>query len=90
MNFPTPTVNNVATTAPPAYFDEFSSLTLWQNINVNVNSTLQMTSIILPQMKKRKRGAIVNVSSYLDAAAMPLFSLYSASKVRVVSFNIFQ
>ena len=74
-------VNNVGSLQRLRYFDEHTSKYLWHDVNINVNSMLQMTNMILPNMKKHKRGAIVNVSSCSSETPMAFFSLYTASKV---------
>jgi len=48
---------------------------------VNDVSALQMTRLILPEMLKRRKGAIVNISSAAGFAPMPLITVYSATKV---------
>lgn len=64
------------------FFDEMSPDFIFKTVLVNVTTALMMTRIVLPQMKERKQGAIVNISSILELYPVPLFSLYTASKVR--------
>ena len=40
-----------------------------------------MTRIVLEQMKARRKGAIVNVSSGSELQPLPLMTVYAASKV---------
>lgn len=56
-------------------------------INCNIMSVAQMTAIVLPQMVSRRRGIIVNVSSFTDKRPCPLLSAYAASKAFVRSFS---
>lgn len=76
-------VNNVGTgSSEPTPFHVMSSTLIWEHVKVNVGSTLFMTKMILPQMQKRNKGAIVNLSSLVATAPFPGFSVYSATKVR--------
>ncbi|XP_075433021.1 inactive hydroxysteroid dehydrogenase-like protein 1 [Ascaphus truei] len=52
----------------------------WDIINVNIAAATMMVYIVLPGMVKRKRGAIVNVSSGSSCKPTPQMTLYSASK----------
>lgn len=40
--------------------------------------------MILPQMQKRQKGAIVNVASGSELQPLPLMSVYAASKVSCI------
>lgn len=40
-----------------------------------------MSHIVLPEMEKKKKGLIVNVSSAAGDYPTPLLSIYSATKV---------
>lgn len=55
---------------------------LWNIINVNVGAVTTMTRLFVEDMKQRKRGAIVNVSSGSELQPLPLMTVYAASKVR--------
>jgi 17beta-estradiol 17-dehydrogenase / very-long-chain 3-oxoacyl-CoA reductase len=77
-----PTVNNVGVMLPhPIFMEEISEQLIWNNILVNVGATTMMTSLVLPGMKQRKRGIIINLSSVLGVAPGPFLSVYSATKV---------
>ena len=60
---------------------------IWQLINVNVGAVTFMTRAILPGMLKRKRGAIINLSSYSGLYPVGLLSVYSATKSYVDHFS---
>jgi short-subunit dehydrogenase len=75
-------VNNVGVTNPhPLLVTEMTEAQIWEHINVNVASTTLMTRMLLPSMKLRGRGAIVNLSSLTAVAGTPYFAVYSATKV---------
>lgn len=69
------------------YVHEVPEGELWNIMNVNVGATTMMTHIILPQMKERGKGAIVNVSSGAEMQPLPLMTVYAASKLSI-SVNI--
>lgn len=52
-------------------------------IEVNNRSMVKMTRIVLPGMKERKKGAIVNIGSFAGSTTDPFYSIYSGSKVRM-------
>ncbi|CAM9325947.1 unnamed protein product, partial [Choristocarpus tenellus] len=57
-------VNNVGVSYPfPKYFHEVTDSEMVSLLEVNVNSTVWMTRLVLPGKEKRKRGAIVNFAS---------------------------
>lgn len=75
-------VNNVGMQYTyPMYVNEIPDSTVWDLVNVNVGATTHMTKLVLPGMKTRKRGAIVNVSSSAELQPLPLMAVYAATKV---------
>ncbi|MCU0499218.1 MAG: SDR family oxidoreductase [Anaerolineae bacterium] len=46
----------------------------------NVFGVLRMIHAVLPQMRARRSGQILNISSLLTAVGMPMLGLYAASK----------
>jgi short-subunit dehydrogenase len=49
-------------------------------MDVNFLSPMELTRLVLPGMRKRRYGRILNVSSVGGMMAMPTMSMYSASK----------
>lgn len=67
------------------YPDELGNIpidVLWNIINMNIGAILTMSHIVIEGMKKRKRGAIVNISSGSELQPLPYVTLYAASKVK--------
>ncbi|NXU41589.1 HSDL1 protein, partial [Drymodes brunneopygia] len=62
------------------YFTNLSEDTLWDLMHVNIASATMMTHIVLPGMVKRKKGAVVNLSSALCCLPTPMMTVYGASK----------
>ncbi|XP_041883361.1 inactive hydroxysteroid dehydrogenase-like protein 1 isoform X2 [Corvus kubaryi] len=74
-------VNNVGIFyAYTDYFTNLSEETLWDLIHVNIASATMMTHIVLPGMVKKKKGAIVNLSSAVCCQPTPMLTVYGASK----------
>ena len=53
----------------------------------NTLGTMAMTQAVLPQMRERRAGVIVNVSSSVTLKSLPLLSVYTASKAAVNAFT---
>jgi 17beta-estradiol 17-dehydrogenase / very-long-chain 3-oxoacyl-CoA reductase len=81
-------VNNVGESyANPMYFDELSDEAVEKLTVLNVESTMWMTRIVLPQMLKAKKGAIINISSAAGVLTSPLLSQYGGAKGNVAQFS---
>ncbi|XP_004072273.3 17-beta-hydroxysteroid dehydrogenase type 3 isoform X2 [Oryzias latipes] len=61
--------------------------TITKVINCNVKTMVKMCRMILPQMDKRRKGVIVNISSGIASVPFPLYTLYAASKIFVERFS---
>lgn len=53
----------------------------------NTLGTIAMTQAVLPQMRERRAGVIVNVSSSVTLGSLPLLSVYTGSKAAVNAFT---
>jgi len=53
----------------------------------NTFGTMAMTQAVLPQMRQRRSGVVVNVTSSVTLKALPLLSVYTASKAAVNAFT---
>ena len=49
-------------------------------MNVNFVAPIELARLVLPRMRKKRRGRILNISSVGGMMAMPTMSIYSASK----------
>ncbi|XP_026687573.1 very-long-chain 3-oxoacyl-CoA reductase, partial [Diaphorina citri] len=82
-------VNNVGIAPPhPTFrkFDDISKEHLYNEITVNTGAPSQMTRMLLPHMKQRKRGMIVFVGSIVQVFKSPYFVNYSGTKAFVGHF----
>ena len=55
-------------------------------VDCNINSMLKVTRAVLPAMVARRRGAVINLSSF-SAFGAPLLSVYSACKAFVLQWS---
>lgn len=53
----------------------------------NTFGVMAMTQGVIPQMRRRRSGTIVNVTSSVTLAAMPLAAAYTASKQAIQGFT---
>ncbi|TWF54441.1 SDR family oxidoreductase [Neorhizobium alkalisoli] len=53
----------------------------------NTIGTLSMVQAVLPQMRRRRAGVIINVTSTVTVKALPVIGLYRASKAAVDAFT---
>ena len=81
-------INNVGVSYRyPMYFHELSESEVGDVVEMNVNSTVRMTKMVIDGMAKRRRGTILNVSSGSAGYAMPLLAEYGAAKMFVQRFS---
>ncbi len=55
--------------------------------DTNTFGTMAMTQAVIPQMRERRAGVIVNVTSSVTLAPMPLAAAYTASKQAIEGFT---
>jgi 17beta-estradiol 17-dehydrogenase / very-long-chain 3-oxoacyl-CoA reductase len=81
-------INNVGISYPfTKYFHELEDVNVEQLMTLNVNSTTNMTRLVLPGMVERKRGAIVNIGSAAGVTNSPLLAQYGAAKSYIAMFS---
>ncbi|KAL3793563.1 hypothetical protein ACHAW5_002843 [Stephanodiscus triporus] len=81
-------INNVGVSYRyPMYFHELSDDEVGDIVEMNVNSTVRMTRMVIDGMVERGRGAVINVSSGSAGFAMPLLAEYGAAKMFVQRFS---
>ncbi|MGH9704554.1 MAG: SDR family oxidoreductase [Candidatus Acidiferrales bacterium] len=79
-------VNN-AGIAIVATMEEISMEDLRRQFETNYFGTVRVTQRVLPGMRERRHGRIVNMSSVAGLLANPLFGPYSATKFAVEAFS---
>lgn len=78
---------NLAGVMDFARFDEQDPGLLERIIAVNVEAPMQLARAVLPQMRERRRGRIVNVGSMFGSIGFPCFAAYAASKFALRGFS---
>lgn len=79
-------VNNAGIGAVGA-FEATSMQVIRELFDTNTFGVMAMTQAVVPQMRERRSGVIVNVTSSVTLAAMPLAAAYTASKMAVEGFT---
>jgi NAD(P)-dependent dehydrogenase (short-subunit alcohol dehydrogenase family) len=78
-------VNNAGTNVPQP-IDEISD-EVWDNVmEINLNSIMVLTRALVPQMKQRKWGRIVHISSIMGFVSKEKRNVYSATKTALRGF----
>eukprot|EP00299_Pterocystis_sp_00344_P016186 c8116_g1_i1.p1 GENE.c8116_g1_i1~~c8116_g1_i1.p1 ORF type:complete len:300 (-),score=53.37 c8116_g1_i1:190-1089(-) len=81
-------INNVGVTTPaPTELSDHTAEQVNHIIRVNCDFTTQITREFIPILKRRKRAAIVNVSSFLSVLPASHYAVYAASKGFVNQFS---
>lgn len=79
-------VNNAGIGLVGAY--EAMSMTLVREIfETNTFGVMAVTQAVIPQLRERRSGVIVNVTSSVTLAPMPLAAAYTASKQAIQGFT---
>lgn len=68
-------------------FDTFDAATYEDMIRLNCGALTALTRLLLPPMRQRHRGGILNVASLAAFLPVPDFAVYAATKAFVLSFT---
>ncbi len=63
--------------------EEFNESQMHQQFEVNVFGLLRVTKAVVPKLRQRNGGVIINISSFLGKIGLPLLTFYNASKYAV-------
>lgn len=61
--------------------------TVREVFETNTFGVISMCQAVMPQMRARREGAIINVTSSTTLAPMPLLAIYTASKMAIEGFT---
>ncbi|MBN9118461.1 MAG: SDR family oxidoreductase [Planctomycetes bacterium] len=78
-------VNNAGMNAPQA-IDAITDDTWDRVLEVNLSSVMGLTRELVPQMKQRKWGRIVHISSVMGQVSKEKRNVYSATKAALIGF----
>lgn len=73
-------VNNAGYSPVPAGLEQLSADVFDMTVDVNLRAALRCTQAVLPVMRARRRGRILNLSSVLAAHGVPGYTVYTATK----------
>lgn len=68
-------------------FEPMAMDTIREVFETNTFGVMAMTQAVLPQMRTRGSGVVVNVTSSVTLTAMPLAAVYTASKMAIEGFT---
>ena len=68
-------------------FEATALPTIREVFDTNTFGTMAMTQAVIPQMRERQTGVIVNVTSSVTLASMPFAAAYTASKTAIEGFT---
>jgi 3-oxoacyl-[acyl-carrier protein] reductase len=80
-------INNAGIAGPPAPVWEQTNENWQRNIAVNLTGVFNFCRAVVPHMRKRGYGRIVNIASIAGKEENPNMSPYSASKGAVIAFT---
>jgi NAD(P)-dependent dehydrogenase (short-subunit alcohol dehydrogenase family) len=68
-------------------FEATPMATVRELFETNTFGVMAMTQAVLPQLRSRRSGVVVNVTSSVTLAPMPLAAAYTASKMAIEGFT---
>src|SRR5262245_41857741 len=68
-------------------FEATPMATTRELFETNTFGTMAMTQAVIPQLRARRSGVIINVTSSATLAPMPLVAVYTASKTAIEGFT---
>jgi NAD(P)-dependent dehydrogenase (short-subunit alcohol dehydrogenase family) len=78
-------INNAGTNAPQA-IDQITDDTWDRVMEINLSSIMALTRALVPQMKARKWGRIIHISSVMGIVSKEKRNIYSATKTALQGF----
>jgi len=80
-------VNSAGITGPNMLLEEYAADAWRQVIDVNLNGAFLACKAVLPLMRERNYGRIVNIASIAGKEGNPMASAYSASKAGMIGLT---
>ncbi len=87
LGTPTLLVNNAGTWRHVGPLEDAEPSEWWRDVEVSLKGSFLCTRAVLPRMRKRREGRIVNVSSYAAVAPPPYTSAYVAAKAALLTLT---
>lgn len=80
-------INNVGTTGKLQLF-LMSNLSKWNDVlSININSVINLTKVVIPNMIRNKGGRIINITSLGGVTGNPGYSAYATAKAGIFAFT---
>ena len=80
-------VNTAGVGCPPSPIDEYPEDEWYKNININLTGPFLCSKYVVPQMKEKKYGSIINFSSIIAITPMPGGGPYAAAKSGLIGLT---
>jgi short-subunit dehydrogenase len=80
-------VNNAGFAVAPAGAEESSIEQAWSIFNTNFFGIVRMTRAVVPHMRQRGSGRIINIGSVLGFLPAPYMALYAATKHAIEGYS---
>jgi len=80
-------VNNHGAAVKVAPTEEMDDVSITEILNINLSSVIRGCREVIPVMKERRRGHIVNISSGCAYHSWPSWGVYTAAKAGIVGFT---
>lgn len=82
-------INSAGAINDPVHFHEMPESEITKLININLLGVFKMTKAVLPSMREKKSGCIINLGSISSERAIPRVHLavYSATKAAISMFT---
>ncbi len=80
-------VNSAGIAGPNTLVEDYDIAAWRQIVDVNLTGTFLVNRAVVPGMKERRYGRIVNIASVAGKEGNPTASAYSASKAGVIGFT---
>lgn len=80
-------VNSAGIAGPNATLEDYDPEAWRRVVEVNLNGTFYVNKVVVPAMKARNYGRIVNISSVAGKEGNPNLSAYSAAKAGVIGLT---
>jgi short-subunit dehydrogenase len=80
-------VNNAGFGVAPAGAEESSIEQAWSIFDTNFFGIVRMTRAVVPHMRRRESGRIINIGSVLGFLPMPYGALYAATKHAIEGYS---
>lgn len=88
LSFSSFAVNNVGRMYDfPDTVDQVPEDIIWDVLTINIGAVTMLTRKIVPQMKRARRGAIVNIGSGSELQPTPYIAVYAATKKYITYFT---